>query len=68
MEMDEHDARLKRDILNTQIPIPDSVQIFPKEKLIASITRDYYVKKGAYYYFAELNSDNYYKPVNLKDN
>lgn len=68
MEMDELDARLKRDILNTQIPISDSVQIFPKEKLIASITRDYYVKKGAYYYFAELNSDNYYKPISLKDN
>lgn len=68
MEMDELDARLKRDILNTPIPIPDSIQVFPKEALIFSITRDYYVKKGSYYYFAELNSDNYYQPISLKDN
>lgn len=68
MEMDELDARLKRDILNTQIPVPDSIRTFPKKDLIASITRDYYVKKGPYYYFAELNSDNFYQPLSLKDN
>ncbi len=68
MEMDELDARLKRDILNTQIPVPDSIRTFPKKELIASITRDYYVKKGPYYYFAELNSDNFYQPLSLKDN
>lgn len=68
MEMDELDARLKRDILNTPTPVSDSIRVFSKEDLIASITRDFYVKKGAYYYFAELNSDNYYQPVSQKDN
>lgn len=68
MEMDELDARLKRDILNTQIPISDSIRVFSKEELVASITRDYYVKKGSYYYFAELNSDNFYQPVGLEGN
>ena len=68
MEMDELDARLKRDIINTPTPISDSIRVFSKEELVASITRDYYVKKGAYYYFVELNSDNYYQPVNQNDN
>lgn len=68
MEMDELDARLKRDILNTPTPVSDSIRVFSKEDLIASITRDFYVKKGAYYYFAELNSDNYYEPVSQKEN
>ena len=68
MEMDELDARLKKDILNTQIPIPDSIRVFSKEELVASITRDYYVKKGSYYYFAELNSDNFYQHVDLEGN
>ena len=68
MEMDELDARLKRDILNTQMPIPDTIREIPKEELVASITRDYYVKKGSYYYFAELNSDNFYQAVNPKSN
>ena len=68
MEMDELDARLKRDIINTPTPNSDSIRVFSKEELVASITRDYYVKKGAYYYFVELNSDNYYQPVSPKDN
>ncbi len=68
MEMDELDARLKRDILNTQIPVLDSIRVVPKEDLVASITRDYYVKKGSYYYFVELNSDNFFQPISLKEN
>lgn len=68
MEMDELDARLKMDILNTQIPISDSIRVFSKEELVASITRDYYVKRGSYYYFVELNSDNFYQPVSLEGN
>lgn len=68
MEMDELDARLKRDILNIQIPVPDSIRVFSKEDLVASITRDYYVKKGSYYYFAELNSDSYFQPVGSEGN
>lgn len=68
MEMDELDARLKKDILKTPMPAPDSVRIFSKEDLVTSITRDYYVKKGSTYYFAELNSDNYYRPTGLNNN
>ena len=68
MEMDELDARLKRDILNTQAPDSDSIRVISKEKLVASITHDYYVKKGSYYYFAELNSDSYFQPVGLEEN
>lgn len=63
MEMDELDARLKKDILSTPTPTPDSIREFQKEELIASITRDYFVKKGSYYYFAELNSDNYFQSM-----
>ncbi len=68
MEMDELDARLRTDIINTPIVISDSVQIFSTEDLVASITRDYYVKKGSYYYFAELNSDKYYQSTGLNSN
>ena len=68
MEMDELDARLKKDIMRTPVPAPDSVRKFSNEDLVTSITRDYYVKKGSTYYFAELNSDNYYHPTGFNSN
>ena len=68
MEMDELDARLKRDILNTKTPLTDSVQVFSKGDLVASITGDYYVKKGSCYYFAELNSDKFFQLKNMQEN
>lgn len=68
MEMDELDARLKKDILKTKIPIPDSTRLFSKEELVASITRDYYIKRGTYYYFAELNSDRFFQRIGSNEN
>jgi hypothetical protein len=68
MEMDELDARLKNDILNIQLPEPDSIRVFSKEELLSSITHDFYVKKGFCYFFAELNSDTFYQPVEPEGN
>lgn len=68
MEMDELDSRLKRDILKTKVPVPDSIRMLSKDEIIPSITHDYFVRKGSYYYFAELNSDNYYQSIGTSEN
>lgn len=68
MEMDELDARLKTDILETKIPAPDSIRLFSKEELVPSITHDYYIKRGSCYYFAGLNSDSYFQQMESNGN
>lgn len=63
MEMDELDAKLKGDILSTKVFMTDSLCEFQPGELVKSVTNDYYVRKGTYYYFAELNSNCYLQPV-----
>lgn len=68
MEMDELDSRLKSDVLKTKTISKDSIVEIERGNLTASITRDFFVKKGSSYYFAELNSDQYYQPFDREKN
>lgn len=67
MPLEEIEQGVKRRIMRTAIPQADTLQLLEDSTLLPSLTKEYYLRRGDSYYFAELNSNKYYEKVAQKE-